>query len=169
MAEKDVSGDVDREIDTTAIAPKRHFAPVPFLSHIGTDIYASIDPKNKSQVLRVLNAMQAPAQDLSEYIGETLLIQHVVMYAAQSTVEGAREGEMYRRIILKTVEGKMLISGSQGVYESLMAAVVMHGTPPWREGIQVIPRQRMTGNKRKWPYLQLVEPKEEENLDSVKF
>ena len=141
------------QTDARAIAPKLLFAPVPWLYHLGNEIYASVKPDSSRDRVSVANAINGETVEFSTMLGETVKLQHIVMHPAESQF---KTGEMYRRIILKCDDGTLISCGAQGVFESLLGCLAVHGPPPWRN-CPVKLKQRKTGHGNNWPYLEILE------------
>lgn len=132
------------------------------LEHPAGQLYCSIenDGSRKSAV-KVYNAINGAAEQLSDHLNEVLEIVDVVAHPLQ--LIGQETGELTEclRTVLLDVNGVGYQAVSEGIVSSLSKIFSIVGMPngdAWREEpVKVKPVQLTTSNKRKVLTLEMVE------------
>ena len=91
----------------------------------------------KDDVNKVIKYMQGRATPLSEVIGKTLLIEHVLAHRVEMTDEETGEITLGDRIVLVTPKGDAYQAVSAGVRRSLQLIFHFKGVPPWTPPLKV--------------------------------
>ena len=119
---------------TTEIATIPQVKPILDAESMAVDLYSSFPA---ADVNRVIKYMQGKATPLSEAIGKTLLVEHVLAHRVEMTDEETGEITLGDRIVLITPKGDAYQAVSAGVRRSLQLIFHFKGVPPYTPPLKV--------------------------------
>lgn len=92
------------------------------------DVWSSFPEARANDVIRY---MQGRATPLSEMIGKTILVEHLLAHRVEMTDEETGEITLGDRIVLVTPKGDAYQAVSAGVRRSVQLIAHYKGLPPW--------------------------------------
>jgi len=123
----------------------------------------SLDINDRRARVWIANAIQTAHYQIADLIGECIPLADYIVHPSESRTNGQPNGTYYSRAVLIHPDGTTVAAGSDGVIQSLATIVACCGPGSWIPPIFVIPRQKITGSKRRWIYLELADVEPEKN------
>lgn len=114
----------------TAVAAPSNGGPLDF-GGLALTVFSTFGPADKA---RVVQLMQGQAEPLSEMIGETITVEHILAHTVE-TISDDGEALALLRIVLVDKDGKAYATTSEGVRESVRLIANYYGSPPWLDGL----------------------------------
>jgi hypothetical protein len=123
-----------------------------------TNMFCTIndDGTRKAKTL-IYNTLQNPDSALSDVIGQSLSIIHVIAHEVELVSEQTGEIEKHMRVILIDKDGKSFASVSGGITQSLKSIFKIVGQPPFiDEPLEIRVLQKKGKGTNKFLTLELI-------------
>lgn len=111
-----------------SIAAVQTLKPILDPAAMAVDVWSSFPATDANRVIRY---MQGKASPLSENIGQTILVEHVLAHRVEMVDEESGEITLGDRIVLVTPKGDAYQAVSAGVRRSVQLIAHFKGLPPW--------------------------------------
>lgn len=123
----------------------------------------SIDEK-----LAVAEALDGTNRNLSECVGDEILIAHILAHTVHKSDKQTGEIVPLTRTVLIDPEGTMFEAKSAGIVKSLRKLMFVYGAPPWNPPIRVKVKEIKTSDTNKMLHLEIVKGIEHEQRTGKK-
>lgn len=111
--------------------------------------YMSFNPQTPEEKSMLFNAVQNPDKRLSDIVGETIEIKHVLAEMVELPNEKTGEMNTAPRIVFIDPKGTSYVSVSVGIYNSVRKVFQVFGEPStWDKPLKVKVKQINKADKR---------------------
>lgn len=124
-----------------------------FSNSSGNGLYCSRKIESMADKAALYNAINSPDVQISDHIGQVIVMQDVIIQQVQINrrdASGRETGEIVPapRVTIIDVEGHTYSCVSVGIYNALCNLKSIFGAPSWPDGLPVVVRQINRGSNR---------------------